>query len=436
MQRFNSRKTFYLIITFCAVAVVAIVGILAVRGASATQTPTQVAPVEIKVEKQESVTITCLTALPISDWAAQQAAKYNSEKHTVDGAVVTVKLIPQDSATAIGNFMTKYQPLPVDTDPLNMTEEQKAQIKNFPACWIADSRYLVTEVDNALQAQYGMSYLPTDGEYRQRVTVTVPLVFTTLESRAAALEKTFFTDASKTTLSWVDIHSAVMAQNGWADLNGRPEWLYFKPVIPRADKYIAGRAAILSAMGDYYGTNKIDSSKLLDPNFSKFLTEIYSGMTDVAASNRGAEEMALMGAGYGDAGLFLESDSLQNAKGIETRWERIKIYYPEFITWFDFPFAIWTGVETSALQKNAALDFQKYLLAEAAQKDGLTFGLRPTNPNVSVMDASVNGNLFLAWKDAGVQDKIDRANVMRNPDWSTLDAVNQWYVKNILKASK
>ena len=180
----------------------------------------------------------------------------------------------------------------------------------------------------------------------------------------------------------------------------------------------------------------MDGAKLLDPQFSAWLKDIYSGVTDVAASNRGAEDMALMGAGYGDVGLFLEADALQNAKGIQKSWEPIKIYYPEFISWFDYPFSIWTGIETTALQKNAALDFQKYLLAEPAQKDALTYGFRPTNSNVSVMDASVQGNLFVAWKDIGVEEKINRANVMRNPDWATLDAVNQWFKKNVLKVSR
>jgi hypothetical protein len=52
------------------------------------------------------------------------------------------------------------------------------------------------------------------------------------------------------------------------------------------------------------------------------------------------------------------------------------------------------------------------------------------------MDASVQGNLFVAWKGIGVEEKINRANVMRNPDWATLDAVNQWFTKNILKVSR
>ena len=437
MQRFNSKTTFFVIIGVTAAIVLCVGGSLAYKAYSANTPPaTAQTPAAIKVQKQEAVQINCLTALPVADWAAQEAARYNNEKHKVDDAVVTVKIIPMDGTTALSDWMTKYEPLPEDADALNLTPEQKDQVKNFPSCWIADSRYLVTEVDNAFQTKYNLSYLPNDGEYRARPLLTTPLVWTALESRAKALEKTYFTSPSKTTLSWIDIHDSVVAQNGWVDLNGQAEWLFFKPVIPRADRYLTGRAAILSAIGDYSHTNKIDSAKLLDPQFSAWLKDIYSGVTDVAASNRGAEDMALMGAGYGDVGLFLEADALQNAKGIQKSWEPIKIYYPEFISWFDYPFSIWTGIETTALQKNAALDFQKYLLAETAQKDALTYGFRPTNSNVSVMDASVPGNLFVAWKDIGVEEKINRANVMRNPDWATLDAVNQWFNKNILKVSR
>ena len=77
---------------------------------------------------------------------------------------------------------------------------------------------------------------------------------------------------------------------------------------------------------------------------------------------------------------MLESDLLQNMQGILNRWEDpLQIYYPEYVTWFDFPFAVWVGPETTALQKNAALEFQKFLLSPETAAEPLAYGLRPAN---------------------------------------------------------
>ena len=80
-------------------------------------------------------------------------------------------------------------------------------------------------------------------------------------------------------------------------------------------------------------------------------------------------DFALFGYSVGDGGQLLESDLLQNMQGIVTRWEDpLQIYYPEYLTWFDFPFTVWVGPETSALEKNAALEFQRYLLSPEQQE--------------------------------------------------------------------
>ena len=92
------------------------------------------------------------------------------------------------------------------------------------------------------------------------------------------------------------------------------------------------------------------------------------------------DRVELFGYTTGDAGLLLESDLLVNMQGLQTRWaEPMRIVYPEYVTWFDFPFTVWMGPETSALEKNAALEFEEYLLSEDMQKKALAYGLRPAN---------------------------------------------------------
>ena len=84
---------------------------------------------------------------------------------------------------------------------------------------------------------------------------------------------------------------------------------------------------------------------------------------------------------------MLESDLLNNMEGIRTRWsDPLVIRYPKYVTWFDFPYSIWVGPETTAAEKNAALQFQQYLLSPEMQKLAVQEGLRPVTNDVNVTE--------------------------------------------------
>jgi len=118
-----------------------------------------------------------------------------------------------------------------------------------------------------------------------------------------------------------------------------------------------------------------------------------------------------------------------NMAGIQTRWaDPLRIYYPKYVTWFDFPFTVWMGPETSALEKNAALEFENFLLSEQMQRDALARGLRPVNPDVP-LDAT--GSLFVQWQDQGVMLVVPRTTRMKSPDRDTLVGLLQWFDRNI-----
>ena len=113
-----------------------------------------------------------------------------------------------------------------------------------------------------------------------------------------------------------------------------------------------------------------------------------------------AEDFALFGYSAGDGGQLLEADLLKNMEGIQTRWgEALEIFYPKYVTWFDFPFTIWMGPETSAAEKNAALEFQRYLLSPEVQAKAVASGLRPVNASVSVDQPN---SPFTRWAEQGV----------------------------------
>ena len=115
--------------------------------------------------------------------------------------------------------------------------------------------------------------------------------------------------------------------------------------------------------------------------------------------------------------------------GIQTRWEDpLVIVYPTYLTWFDFPFTVWMGPETTALEKNAALEFEKYLLTPEVQQKAVEQGLRPANVEVPVTG---EGSLFVRWQEQGAMTIVPRTTAMRSPDRDVLMALLRWFDLNV-----
>jgi ABC-type Fe3+ transport system substrate-binding protein len=152
-------------------------------------------------------------------------------------------------------------------------------------------------------------------------------------------------------------------------------------------------------------------------------------MSDLSGGTYTVADLALFGYTTGDAGQLLESDLLVNMHGIQTRWaDPLRIVYPEYVTWFDFPFTVWMGPETTALEKNAALEFERYLLSAENQEKALAYGLRPANPEVPVTGQD---SLFDEWASQGVLGVVPRTTAMRPPDRDVLQALLRWFDLNV-----
>jgi Bacterial extracellular solute-binding protein len=381
----------------------------------------------LTVDKPSTVNIRILSALPVEAWVREEADKYNSEGHKVQGATVQVEIVTMDGLIALNNWdKDTFGSLPADADPLKLTDQQKKALETFPTAWIADSRYLVELANVPYKTRLGRDVFLTDGEYRAKPLAISPLVWGIYNSRAEVLKKKY------QTINWHTIHDAAMAKGGWAELGGDPAWGFFKPVIPNPQKNIGGLGAMVSAAGEYFNTTRIDASSVGDPGFQAWLLELMKAITGLGVSSYSVEDFALFGYSVGDGGLLLESDLLQNMQGMQNRWEdSMNITYPEFLTWYDFPYAIWVGPETTALQKNAAIDFEQYLLSDPQQKRALVYGLRPANPNVKV-DA-IPDSLFVKWANQGVLPVVPRSTSMRSPDRDILTALLRWYDLNVVQ---
>jgi hypothetical protein len=415
-----NRTRFIFIAIVVAALVIAGVGIfLSQSGGGGPAAP-------LTVERPEAVQVRVLTSLPVEPWVRSAAADFNAGAHEIDGVPIEVEIVAMDGLTALGRWdRNEFGSLPAEIDPAELTDAERQQLEDFPTAWIPDSRYLVELANAAYKERLGRDVFLTDGEYRARPIAISLFTWGLYNSRAQVLEERFGE------IDWSTIHDAATTRGGWPELGGDPAWGFFKLVVPNPNKNIGGLAAMIAMAGEYYGRTNISVEDVTNPEFQAWLLELMGAVTDFSsASAYTAEDFALFGYSVGDGGQMLESDLLQNMQGILNRWEDpLRLYYPDYVTWFDFPFAVWVGPETTALQKNAALEFQRFLLSPEQQQKALAYGLRPANPDVAV-DASED-SLFVRWQEQGVQDVVPRTSAMRSPDRDVLLALLRWFELNV-----
>lgn len=355
----------------------------------------------------QPIQVRIVSALPVEPWVTDAAKKFNAEKHTQDGRTIVVTVTPMDSVTALGKW-------------------DRGEFNPVPTVWIPDSRYLVELVNSTYSAKLGRDIFLTDGEYRARPLATSLFSWGIYDSRYKVLNDKF------KTVDWKVIHDAAIAKGGWPELGGQPAWGYFKLIVPNPRKNAAGLLAMVSAAGEYYDKASITTDDVTNSQFQKWLKELMGSVTDFSSlSSYTVEDLGLFGYSVGDGGQLLESDLLVNMQGIQTRWvEPLRIVYPKYLTWFDFPFTTWMGPETSASEKNAALQFEKFLLTAPIQSDAAARGFRPANTEVSI---SGNDSLFIKWQGQGAKAIVPSTARMRSPDRDTLQALLRWFDLNVAK---
>ncbi len=392
----NRTRIIFFVIIGLAIAIIA-------GGLVWSQLNKEPGPIELEAS-DETLEVHIVSALPVADWVQEAARQFNAEGHTLEGRPIHVTVTPMDGLTAKGRYERD------EMDPL-------------PTAWIPDSRYLVELVNAAYKERLGRDVFLTDGEYRARPLVISLLAWGIYDSRTEVLEDRFGE------ISWQTIHDAALAPGGWGELGGQNDWGFFKLAISNPRKNVSGLAAMVAAAGEYFGKTNITVEDVTDPEFQTWLDEIMSSMSDLSGGTYTVADLALFGYTTGDAGQLLESDMLVNMQGIQTRWaDPLRLVYPEYVTWFDFPFTVWMGPETSALEKNAALEFEKFLLAEGVQQEAMAYGLRPANPEVPVTG---EGSLFDQWAEQGVLGVVPRTTAMRSPDRDVLQALLRWFDLNV-----
>ena len=400
----RTRTIFFVIIGIALVIIIA--GLLVTQlprlaGQAESDDPTPQASDEV-------IEVRIVCAIPIEPWINEAARAFNAQDNRLEGQRIQVSIIPMDGLTAMGYY-------------------EREEMDPYPTAWIPDNRYLVDLVNATYKAKRNRDVFLTDGEYRARPIATSLFSWGIYKSRATVLK------AAYGDINWETIHDAAMAKGGWREIGGEActecaEWGYFKLVVPNPRKNAAGLSAMVAAAGEYYDKTSITVEDVTDPGFQAWLGELMSAVTDYSSAYS-VEDLALFGYSMGDGGQLLESDLLVNMEGIQTRWaDPLVIEYPLYLTWFDFPFTVWMGPETSAMEKNAALVFQEYLLSPDQQQKALTRGLRPANLSVAL---EAPDSLFVKWQDQGAMTQLPRYTRMRSPDREVLLALLRWFDLNV-----
>ena len=411
------KRTRIVFIVIVVVALLIVGAALIFRALNPAQQPLTVAP-------KGPIQVRVITALPVEPWVRQAAKQFNAEQHKLEGEVIQVEIIAMDGLTALGKFDRDDFGALGERSIAELSEGERQKLAQFPTAWIPDSRYLVELANASYKERLGRDVFLTDGEYRARPIAISLFAWGIYGSRAQVLE------ARYGELDWQAIHDAATAKGGWPELGGDPAWGFFKLVVPSPRKNVGGLAAMIGAAGEYYDRPNISTADVTDPDFQRWLGELMGAVTDISgASAYTAEDFALFGYSVGDGGQLLESDLLTHMAGIQTRWaDPLIIFYPRYVTWFDFPFSVWMGAETTALEKNAALEFQRYLLSPEVQRQAVARGLRPVNPDVSVTEGD---SPFVKWEAQGVKTVVPRTTAMRSPDRDVLQALLRWFDLNV-----
>jgi len=393
----RTRLIFFLVIAI-AVGIVGAGLVIRAMGNKPTAPVVSNKPLEVRV----------VTALAVEPWVTEAAKSYNATNPKLEGQPINVTIIPMDGLSALSRY-------------------DSASFEQLPTAWIPDSRYLVELANAAQKAKQGRDVFLTDGEYRAKPIALSLFAWGIYQSRAVVLEQKYGE------INWKTLHDAATAKGGWPELGGDPQWGFFKLVVPNPRKNVGGLAAMVAAAGEYYDRPDISTADVTDLKFQAWLKELMSSVTDLSgASAYTAEDFALLGYSVGDGGQLLESDLLASMAGIQTRWQDpLAVRYPKYVSWFDFPFSVWMGTETTAQEKNAALDFEKYLLTKDVQSKAVAYGLRPVHPDVSVM-ADANSP-FAKWQKQGVAAIVPRTSAMRSPSRDVLQALLRWFDLNIAK---
>src|SRR5499425_2135444 len=236
---------------------------------------------------------------------------------------------------------------------------------------------------------------------REEPIALTPMVFVVWEERYGPFIQKY------RTMSFDTVNQALQAKGGWDEIAHHPEWGLFKFGHTHPNQSNSGLMTIvLAAYSYHHKTKDLTLRDVLDVGFQKWLEELERGASGMSNSTGNMmREMVLKGPSSYDALFVYESVAIDYLKNAEGRWGQLRVVYPEYNAWNENPYYIINASWSSPDQRKAADTFVNFLLSEPVQKESLSHGFRPANPNVPVKFAD---SPFELYASNGIQIELQR----------------------------
>jgi hypothetical protein len=350
--------------------------------------------------RKPDIEISVVHASSLNRWLEAAAEQYNKAENKVEGRKVKVRLISMDGVEA-------------------MTKIGKGELT--PTVWVPESTALLFSTNEELRAKTGRDVFLTSGEYQRRVLVSTFLVWVMWDDRAQVFVNKY------PQVDWDTIYTLVTDQRGWAGVGGDANWGYPKFTIADPNSATSGLISLVQASYFYHKkVRDLTSADVLDSGYQKFLKDILNTVVDFGTGTSAniVNEIILFGPSRTDAALVEESSYIQSIQHAQNRWGKLDIFYPSVVLWLDYPYAIYVSEQSTAVEKDAALAFQKFLVAEPQQKAALKLGFRPGSPDIAVTGPD---SPFTQFQDSGIRAQLPRGTAARLPDRSVWITLQQFF---------
>lgn len=348
------------------------------------------------LQNQPPITVTVAVDPLIKGWAAEMAGEFNAS-----GALTT-------SGRRINVTLT-------DIRDIQVWNERMWSSNNHPDGWIASSS---ASIEYARAANYPLSL-------EQTSLAETPLIWMGFQDRVEVLENSseIATELnSAASLDWTTIHAAAEIEN-WGILeNGGASSRFVQFAFSPANNTHVGLSVLLSAAAAHHGEAALTQALLGDNDYRDWLLPIVSipNFNDIGEDV--GNFVARRGRAATDFAIGPESQWLTHYSAI-TRAGQIRFAYPEYTVVFDFPLASWTDTTTSGDQQSAVASFGQFLVGRRQQGQLVSYGLRPSDDNISITTAEIFSDAL----NAGIMLEPTYTRVEFPSDSSSLQSLIRWF---------
>jgi Ca-activated chloride channel family protein len=188
-------------------------------------------------------------------------------------------------------------------------------------------------------------------------------------------------------LGWSDIAALATNADGWKAY-GYPEWGSFKFGHTHPNYSNSGLVSIIAEA--YSGANKqrdLTLEDLQNAALQEFMADVEKSIIHYGTSTGFfGERMFERGPSYLSAAVLYENlivaQESRRLKGTSSQLPVVAIYPKEGTFWSNHPYVILEAPWVTAEQKEAAQDFQNFLLERPQQLKAIELGFRPADPSI------------------------------------------------------